>query len=80
MAAFYVCCTGNICSDVSYMAVDTGQGTREAPKVKDGVMDPDKKEEGDEQGAARLSEELMNTPAPVFWHSQQEVKGSLGAG
>lgn len=28
------------------MAADTGQGSREAPKVKDGVMDPDKKEGG----------------------------------
>lgn len=35
-----------------------------------------RKEEG--IGAARLSEELMNTPAPVFWSSQQEIKGSLG--
>lgn len=36
-----------------------------------------KREEGG-IGAARLSEELMNTPAPLFWSSQQEIKGSLG--
>lgn len=36
------------------MAVDTGQGTREAPKVKDGVMDLDKKEGGGGQRGSQV--------------------------
>lgn len=30
------------------------------------------------RGAARLSEELMNTPPALFWSSQQEIKEFLG--
>ena len=30
------------------------------------------------RGAARLSEELINTPPTLFWSSQQEVKEFLG--
>lgn len=30
------------------------------------------------RGAARLSEELINTPDSLFWSSQQEIKGFLG--
>lgn len=37
-----------------YRAVETGQGTRKAPEVKDGVMDPDKKEGGEGQRGSQV--------------------------
>lgn len=30
------------------------------------------------RGAARLSEELINTPLSLLWSFQQEIKGFLG--